>query len=62
MTMSGQTSRVFRGAIAADAAEGGNCSTDTFTCYSAKNNKQTTKNNIKLNSSFNLGYKLMVMI
>ncbi|MEC8325957.1 MAG: TonB-dependent receptor [Pseudomonadota bacterium] len=42
----------------ADAAKAAQCSTKTFACYSAKNEKQTTKNNIKLNTSLNLGYKL----
>lgn len=43
---------------AADANQTGDCSQDSFTCYSAKTDKQSTKNNIKLNTALNVGYKL----
>ena len=43
---------------AVDAAASGQCSKESFTCYSAKTEKQSTKNNVKLNTSLNLGYKL----
>ncbi|RZQ53939.1 hypothetical protein C1E23_06450 [Pseudoalteromonas phenolica] len=34
------------------------CSKENFDCYSAKEDKHVTKNNVKLNASLNLGYKL----
>lgn len=34
------------------------CSQDDFTCYSATDKEVSTKHNIKLNSSVNVGYKL----
>ncbi len=40
-----------------DASES-ECSKDDFTCYSATEKEVSTKHNIKLNSSLNLGYKI----
>jgi hypothetical protein len=48
----------FNSVLATKDTEELECSKATFTCYSAKEEKQTTKNNVKLNASLNLGYKL----